>query len=201
MGGRRRAVSRQSWAGELSSSKDIRSVEHAQWTPLHAFFLLVILLCFLNSHTNPVCPCYQLGPSFSKRANHDASNWPQTFNGFRVFFYLFFFSFVALLPSQAYSQPRLERFILFKLKPQRTFVILGCNEKKVWKSLLGRNVFNVFFDVCRLSRKVSRGLQSSLPDKWHSTRICVSCMRIKHYHMFMVMKLGQLQRGLQKNKQ
>lgn len=96
------------------------------------------------------------------------------------FFTFFFFSFVALLPSQAYSQPRLERFILFKLKSQRTFVILGCNEKKVWKSLLGRNVFNVFFDVCRLSRKVSRGLQSSLPDKWHSTRICVSCMRIKH---------------------
>ena len=119
------------------------------------------------------------------------------------FFTFFFFSFVALLPSQAYSQPRLERFILFKLNPQRTFVILGCNEKKVWKSLLGRNVFNVFFDVCRLSRKVSRGLQSSLPDKWHSKRICVSCMRIKHciICMFMVMKLGKLQRGLQKNKQ
>ena len=78
-------------------------------------------------------------------------------------FFPFLFSFVALLPVQAYSYTRLERFIL--LKPQRTFVILGCNEKIAWKSLPGRNVFNVFFDVSRLSRKVPRGLRSSLPDK------------------------------------
>lgn len=180
MGGRRRAVSRQSWAGELSSSKDIRSVEHAQWTSLHAFFLLVILLCFLNSHTNPsVLVINQARVSRSALTMMRVTGpRPSIDSGY--FFTFFFFSFVALLPCQAYSQPRLERFILFKLKPQRTLVILGCVEKKVWKSLLGRNVFNVFFDVCRLSRKVSRGLQSSLPDKWHSARICVSCMRMKH---------------------
>ena len=56
------------------------------------------------------------------------------------YFCTFFFSFVALLPSQAYSQLRLERFILFKLKPQRTFVIL------TWCDVTKRKCGNPFWE-------------------------------------------------------